>query len=273
MSLEASSWEGQSREQLVERWAGRQVHLYTRIDSTNTRAKELADSGVPPGTVVVADEQLAGRGLASRRWHSPPGTGLYLSLILEPLAAPNPQLIPLLAGLGVAGAIERLTKETRLGVKWPNDIIVADRKAGGVLSEASWTGRKSNYIVVGVGVNVGQRIDDFPEPLRGVATSLAMATGRAVSRLQLADLVISEVESRCRELPVCLDDERVRQFSAYDWLRDRRCRIDEAGATSTRGTAAGIAADGALLLRLDHGAVKRVTSGRVIADQLPIPDY
>ncbi len=273
MTRRASSWEGESLEALKARWDRPHVHLYSRIDSTNTRAKQLAEEGAAAGTLVLADEQTEGRGLAARRWHSPKGAGLYLSIVLRPAALANPLLVPLVAGLGVARAIERVLGDAPLAVKWPNDLIVADRKAGGILCEAAWAGDAPRHLVLGIGVNVHQARDDFPPELREVAISLDLAAGRTVSRLELADQVVAEVEEACAEPPETLDREFLRRFDEYDWLRERRCRIVEPNVKPVLGTAVGIAPDGALLFRPDRGALIRVTAGRVVVDELPIPEY
>ncbi|MGD8699671.1 MAG: biotin--[acetyl-CoA-carboxylase] ligase, partial [Gemmatimonadales bacterium] len=194
-------WEGLGAEELKTRWAQAQVYVYGLVDSTNCRARALAESGAPAGTIVLADAQSAGRGLARRQWHSPAGSGLYVSVILRPERVPNPQLIPLLVGLGAARAVERSAAGVSVGLKWPNDLIVGDRKVGGVLSEGCWAGKTPAWLVVGIGINVHMQPDDFPEVLRGVATSLDAAAGRRVSRLALADSIISEVETGCSELP------------------------------------------------------------------------
>ncbi len=273
MTRKASSWEGQTLRALQERWDRANVHVYSRIDSTNTRALKLAEDGAPAGTIVLADEQTAGRGVAARLWHSPKGVGLYLSLVLRPKRLANPLLLPILAGLAVARAIERLLGSVPVGVKWPNDLIVSDRKAGGVLSEAAWSGSVPRHVVLGVGINVHQKRVDFPPALRDVAVSLDMAAGRSVSRLALADLIVTEVEGRCVNPPEGLDREFLRLFDEYDWLRDRRCAVMQAGAAPIQGTAVGVAPDGALLFRPDGGALERVTSGRIVVEQLPLPDY
>ncbi|UCF18720.1 MAG: biotin--[acetyl-CoA-carboxylase] ligase, partial [Gemmatimonadota bacterium] len=250
-----------------------QVELYASIGSTSDRAKKLAENGVASGALVLADEQSAGRGLRARRWYSPRGSGLYLSLVLRPTGVANPLLVPLLAGLGIAQAVERLIGLPRVALKWPNDVILDDRKVGGVLSEASWTGQSLEYFVLGIGLNVHQSREDYPKGLRDVAISLDQAAGRRVSRLQLADFVLEEVLERCLAAPENLDSASLRQFDERDWLRDRRCSIDSAEAAPLQGTAVGIAPDGALLFRPDRGALARITSGRVRVPELPMPDY
>lgn len=273
MSGAAPAWEGLTPEELRRRWGRPDLHVYLRVDSTNSCARRLAERGAPPGTLVLADEQAAGRGVASHRWFSPSGAGLYLSLVLRPRPAPNPLLIPLLAGLATARAVARLVPELPVGVKWPNDLICADRKAGGVLSEAVSAADELRYVVVGVGVNVHQSRDDFPELLREVATSLDTAAARRVSRLELADLVIAELERHCAELPEKLDRERLKEWDSYDWLRGRRCAVARPGSVTRVGIAVGIAEDGALLLQPEGAGPERVTAGRVLVEGLVTPDY
>ncbi len=273
MSRRASSWEGQKLAMLRERWDRPHVHIYSSIDSTSTLAAKLADEGAAAGTIVLADEQTGGRGVAKRRWHSARGAGLYLSLVLRPQEVPNPLLLPLLAGLGAARAAQGLVSGAAVGVKWPNDLIVADRKAGGAIAEASWSGERPKFIVLGIGVNVHQKAADFPAALRDVAISLDMAAGRKVSRLELADRIIDAMETSCLNPPAILDREVLRRFDDHDWLRDRRCSIDSGSSAPLVGTAVGIAPDGALLFRPDRGALQRVTAGRVVVEELPTPDF
>jgi BirA family biotin operon repressor/biotin-[acetyl-CoA-carboxylase] ligase len=273
MTRKASSWEGQKLAVLRERWDRPHVHIYSSIDSTSTLAVKLADEGAAAGTIVLADEQTGGRGVSTRRWHSPKGAGLYLSLVLRPKELPNPLLLPLLAGLGAARAAQTLVGGAAVGVKWPNDLIVADRKAGGLIAEASWSGTRPKYVVLGIGVNVHQKAADFPAALRRVAISLDMAAGRTVSRLELAARIIDELETSCLNPPEILDREFLRRFDDYDWLRDRRCSIDSGGSTPLVGTAVGIAPDGALLFRPDRGALQRVAAGHVLVEELSTPDF
>lgn len=273
MNREATDWEGQGTEELRARWRRPRVLLYSLADSTNTRAKHLAKSGAMAGTVVVADAQAAGRGIAGRRWHSPAGSGLYLSLILRPERVPNARLIPLLAGLGAARAAERTAAGVRVELKWPNDLIVNDRKLGGVLVEGSWTAEEPAWLVVGVGINVHLRTADFPDVLQSVATSLDAAAGRRVSRLALADSLIDELEAACSALPERLDQQRLRQIARRDWLRNRRCVLEESGGETLSGVASGIGPDGALTFIPDAGPPMAVSVGRIRTDHLLTPEY
>lgn len=272
MNREATDWEGQRAEELEARWQRPHVHIFGLVDSTNTRARELAKQGSPSGTVVLADAQAAGRGVARRRWYSPPGSGLYYSLILRPTRVPNAHLIPLLAGLGAARAIEQTAVGVRVQLKWPNDLIVGDRKVGGVLVEGSWSGVEPLWLVIGVGINVHVQPADFPELLRPFATSLDAAAGRRVSRLTLAESLIREIEAGCDVLPEQFDEYRLEQLARRDWLRDRPCVLEGPGDERTSGVAAGIRADGALILQPDAGQPLVVRTGRIRTDDLPTPE-
>jgi BirA family biotin operon repressor/biotin-[acetyl-CoA-carboxylase] ligase len=141
---------------------------FRQVGSTNTVARELAEAGAPNGTVVTADEQTAGRGRQGRTWTAPPGSALLFSAIVRPLGTRHP-LLPLAVALAVCEAAERLRPGAECKVKWPNDIHLDGRKLSGILIEAR---PQEEWAVVGVGLNLAIPNDDFPEELRGRATSL-----------------------------------------------------------------------------------------------------
>lgn len=160
--------------------------ILVRLDScasTNDEAKRLARGGAPAGTAVVAAEQTAGRGTRGRSWHSPPGLGLYLSIVLRP---PVPDLpgLPLWAARAVRDVLEEETGVVA-AVEPPNDIVWRGCKLGGILGETCFEARRLEFAIVGLGLNVGHRPDDFPPDLAGSAVSLLTAAGRAVSAASL----------------------------------------------------------------------------------------
>lgn len=267
-------WEGRTAEELAKRWRRPEVRLFAAVDSTNDLAKELAREGAEAGTLVLADEQTAGRGRGDRRWASPKGLGLYFSLILRPPDVAAPAVLPILAGLAVVRALARVAPDADPALKWPNDVLAADRKCGGVLAEAAWDGERLQHVVLGVGLNVHTKGSDLPKALRQGATSVDAAAGRRVSRLDLMDAVLKELEVLVGRPRESLEPELLRDLDAYDWLRDRRCALAEPGReVETVGVAVGIAPDGALLFRPDAGPLRRVTSGRVKVPELDLPDY
>ncbi len=158
---------------------GVELHAYPSLGSTNDRAAELARAGAPEGTLVVADEQTAGRGRSGRRWHSPAGSGLALSLVLRPARLGSREI----AALGVIGALGSIEALTELGLqpelKWPNDVLLDGAKVGGILAEASWTNSQLDHVILGIGLNVSKTQMpevDFP------ATTVEQSLGRPVDR-------------------------------------------------------------------------------------------
>jgi len=255
--LPAERWEGASTAEWRAAWNVPALYLYRRVGSTNDVARRLAEHGAPPGTVVLADEQTAGRGRAGRTWLAPPGRALLLSILLRP-GARAPLAAPLLAGLATARAIERTTG-VRTGIKWPNDIVVEGKKLAGILCETA-AGPGPDYLVVGIGINVLQEEDDWPPELRAHATSLRLLTGRAIPRGPLAGALIAETRALVGDTPALTPALR-RELEARDTLRGRPVLVDGRPA----GTALGITGEGALLVRTPAGTTARIRSGTVRA--------
>jgi len=159
---------------------GTTIHSFCTCPSTNDLAKRLAREGSAEGTVVLAEEQTEGRGTKGRSWYSPRGQGLYASVILRPRRA-DLSLLPLAAGVACLEAIREATG-LEAALEWPNDIVWKHRKLGGILCEGEFLGNTVSFAVLGIGLNVGQKRDDFPAALRRTATSLRLALGREVDR-------------------------------------------------------------------------------------------
>lgn len=260
---EVDRWAGHSGAELRDRWGRESVHLYGSVDSTNQRAKELAEEGASAGTVVVAREQTEGRGRAGRRWHSPPDAGVYLSLVLRPDRLENPVLYQLVAGLGVAAALDREFEGLDPAVKWPNDLVADDRKLGGVLSEAARGEEGLRYLVVGAGINV-RPPDDLPEEAASGATSMDEVLEGEVELVRVADAAVRGLEERLAGPPGSLDEPSLDLLDRYDWLRDRRVDVRPADEDEfLDGVCVGVAPDGALLFRPDRGALRRLHEATV----------
>ena len=261
----AGSWEGEGSESLKVRFGVPQVHLFRRVGSTNNVARRLGQGGAPAGTIVIAEEQLAGRGRAGRGWSSPPRLGLWLSLIARPREVREPGALPVLVGLRLAEALDAFLAPARVGLKWPNDLFIGDRKLGGILCEGFWTGATAGFIVIGVGVNVLHRPDDFPEDLRATATSLRAATGGSPpSRLAVATRVAYGLSQLLDVLPG-LDDAALAAYNERHLLHGQLVAVTDPVTEegSLRGEVVGIGGDGALLLRVDAGRLRAVRSGTV----------
>jgi BirA family transcriptional regulator, biotin operon repressor / biotin---[acetyl-CoA-carboxylase] ligase len=249
-SVQTATWDGSTPEELARAWAVPRVETWTRITSTNDRALALGIAGAGVGTTVVADEQTAGRGRRGARWHSAPGAGLWMSVVVAPGHA-DPRL-PLLVGVACAEAIEAADERIHVGVKWPNDLVIGARKVGGILVE-----RASGQAVVGIGINVKQPAGGFSEGLGGHATALEVEGVRSLMRKDLATLVITRILERLERpgpFSAALSD-----LAARDALAGRRIVTEEAGP----GVARGVDSSGALLLERPDGTRVRVIAGRV----------
>lgn len=178
------------------------IYVYESIDSTNTQCKRLAMNGAVDGTVVMAEEQTAGRGRKGRSFQSPQGLGLYLSILWLPQCEPS-RLLPLtsLAAVAVSRAMERVTGE-RADIKWPNDLLLRDKKIAGILTEMALEGESGqiDYVVLGIGINVHHKAADFTEEVAAMASSLDAELGVTVSRPRLAAALMEELDILRREV-------------------------------------------------------------------------
>ena len=247
---------------LRTRTFGRVFYYYlASTPSTNAVLARLAAQGAPEGTVVVAEKQEAGRGRMSRGWFSPPDTGLYFSLLLRPtVEVARVTSLPLVIGLAVADALATHLPAGEPRVKWPNDIWIGGRKAGGILCELQAEIDGIQHVVAGIGINVNLEARALPAELRTIATSLKMAAGVTVPRAELLAALLAHLErdyaawQRQGFAPFL---ERLRDRDA---LFGRSITVERAsGALS--GTADGVNPDGSLRLRLPDGRIESLYSG------------
>jgi len=247
-------WEDRPVEEWARRWGVPRLEAYDELPSTNERLRALEDAGAAHFTVVTADAQTAGKGRGGKRWDSPGGMGLWISFLVRGEWEAPPTLVPILVGLAVTRALERLCPSLKPGIKWPNDIEVEGRKLGGILCEGVGTGA----VVVGVGLNLRQGIEDFDPGLKERAASMEMAGCRGVRRSRVAGQLLSAARSLVDPPPTLLD-ERLRQE-----VRDRDTLTGRTVCTEVgiSGRAIGIAADGALLVEVE-GRVEEIRAGGV----------
>jgi len=224
-----------------------------RLASTPSTMDALharAEAGAEAGTAVLAEVQEEGRGSRGRSWSSPRG-GLWLSVLARPRAAAL-EVLSLRAGLAVAELLETLGAEGRIALKWPNDLMLDDRKCGGILCEARWQGASPAWVVIGLGLNVTNAV---PPALAETATGLASVLPALTAEALIVPMV--EALRRVDAAAGTLDDGERARFARRDWLRGR------ALAAPVAGTADGLAADGALLVRGLDGTTTAVRSGTV----------
>jgi BirA family biotin operon repressor/biotin-[acetyl-CoA-carboxylase] ligase len=238
------------------------VQAYESVGSTNDVARGLAVAGGAAGTVVLAEEQVAGRGRVGRGWASPPELGLWFSVIARP--AGDPSLLPLRVGLAVAEALDAFLSDAPALLKWPNDLLVGGRKLGGVLCEGSWEAGGRGFVIAGVGLNLLHAASDFPAEIRDRATSLALAADARPDRGAVADAVIPAViAATAKSGPLSRD--RIGRLTARDALRGSEVEVTDpsTGERLAAGTALGIADDGSFLVGGHGSPTRAIRSGTV----------
>jgi BirA family biotin operon repressor/biotin-[acetyl-CoA-carboxylase] ligase len=247
---------------LTTRWLGKTIHCYDAVASTNLIAIDLAQQGAPQGTVVLADQQLSGRGRSDRSWYSPAGVGIYCSIVLRPEMAPaKGQLITLMASVALVKAIA-LRTGLAPRVKWPNDILINHRKVAGILLESRVSGEQISYAVIGFGINVNNHSRDLPEDIRGQASSLLMELKKPMDRSTLVMDIFSELEriyDRFQREKSAVILEEWRRYSSTLGQRVRIWQKDNV----TEGIAVDLSENGGLVLRLAGGKQTVVHAGDV----------
>lgn len=230
--------------------------------STNADAFRIAEAGAPEGTVVVAESQTTGKGRLGRRWESPAGVNLYCSVILRPPIPPYeaPQLT-FLSAVATARAIQAITG-LQPAIKWPNDLLLNGRKVAGLLNEMNAETDQVGFVILGIGVNLNMRAEQFPGDLRTPATSLMLESGLVVSRQAFAVTLLQQLDKEyARFLQEGFGPVR-EEWAHYCNAFGREVQVD-LGLTRVQGPFAGIDQDGALLLRLPDGSHERILSGDV----------
>ncbi len=229
---------------------GCKIYTFDTIDSTNNCARALAGCWADEGTVVIAEQQTAGRGRLGRPWVANPNENLTFSIILRPtIPADSINLLPLAVAVAVAGAVEKLTG-LKPECKWPNDLILDNKKAAGILLEGSFKQNTVEWIVIGIGVNVNQTL--FPGELESKATSLKLVAGRDIDRISLFHTILEQFERTYHTGSKSGFQSILPDWIARTRMIDRNISVLEHG-TLLSGTVKGVSRDGGLILRSDGG--------------------
>ena len=238
---------------------GWRIHYFDQVSSTQHIAAELAGEGSAQGTVVIAEHQSAGRGRMGRDWHSPAGVNLYLTIILRPsMPLGHVPRLSLVAGVAAAEALETVAPGI-VALKWPNDIWLNGRKTCGILAEAVTDATQGlRCVLLGIGLNVNLAWSDLPADLRGKATSVRIATGRACDRIELAAALFNRLDSRYMEIEAAGFAAVRPAWERYSALTGRRVTVVD-GDVRTAGLVRGIDDHGALLLETEAGPARIVT--------------
>ncbi len=234
-------YDGADRREIAARTGARSVIIKQTAHSTLDVAHVMAQGGAPSGTLILAEEQTGGRGRQGRAWYSPRGAGIWMTLLLRPRIVPAGGTLAIRAGLAVAETLVTIAPALEPRLKWPNDVMVRDRKVAGVLCEARWSGDALSWVAVGIGINVHGPVPDGVAP---VAIAIGDVTPR-VGRLAILQGLVPKLLA-CEASPALLEEGDQVRFMRFAWSpRDE--------------TVTGIAPDGALLLRGADGAVERRT--------------
>jgi BirA family biotin operon repressor/biotin-[acetyl-CoA-carboxylase] ligase len=244
-------------------FAGR-IRYYPTVHSTNTLAMREAEEAAEHGTVYLADEQTAGRGRGAHSWHSAPGSGLYVSILLRPRIAPADALwLSLAAGLAVRDAVQTITA-LEADIRWPNDLLFGTKKFAGILTELNAEVTRVRHAVIGIGINVHQ--EAFPEEIAPIATSLASESGRHWPRWELLLHLLKAID---RETTALTESGQIAAATASiitrleavsSWVRGKYVTVEEDGGYS--GVTDGLDARGFLRVRTPQG-IRTVFSGGV----------
>lgn len=239
------------------------LYWFETINSTNDRAKEMAKSGAPDGTVLVASQQTGGRGRMGRSFHSPAGKGMYLSVILRPGCSAEALMhLTCAVAVAVCRAVEDVTGY-RPGIKWINDLVADKQKLGGILTEMSVDPKTGNvdYAIVGIGINCNHKPDDFPPELENIATSLLGVTGRSVNVAALAAATIYSLQKMNDGL--LTDKNFVMNIYRQNCITLGQEIVLLRAEEKRYGKAVDTDEDGGLIVRFADGTTETVNSGEV----------
>ena len=238
---------------------GKRIYHFFKTDSTNSVAMALGEQDEPHGTVVIAEEQTAGRGRAGHKWHSERTNGIYMTVLLRPPLSPQQApILTLAAGLAARDAVVEQTGLTP-DLRWPNDLLFGHKKFCGILTEMNAEQDRIHFVAVGIGINVNH--DRVPDDLSSIATSLKIETGRAQSRVELVTRLLRHLDSYYNRLLTEGPEAIVARFSeCSSFARGKRVRIEAPSETYT-GTTDGLESSGLLRVRRDDGRILPVIAG------------
>jgi BirA family biotin operon repressor/biotin-[acetyl-CoA-carboxylase] ligase len=239
----------------------REVIFYKETTSTNDKVIEIGTRGIE-GTVVIADSQVQGRGRFGRRWISPPGVNLYFTVLLKPPFSPKEaSIVNLMVPVAVVSGIREYTQLETV-IKWPNDVLIRDKKVAGILTEMKSDMNKIEFIAAGVGINVNMPLELLPPPLRQVTTSLKEEKGEAVNRIGLLGAIFSRLEYWYKHILKGKKRSLFNEWKRLDSIYGKKVCVKMQGRVLS-GIAQGITDNGELIIRPFSGKIERVCSGEV----------
>jgi BirA family biotin operon repressor/biotin-[acetyl-CoA-carboxylase] ligase len=241
---------------------GREIFLYETVDSTNTIASKLAEEGVAEGTVVISDSQIKGRGRFGRSWVSPPGVNVYMSIVLRPEMTPrDATLLTIMAAVGCTIVLRKVTG-VDVTIKWPNDLMVSEKKLGGILTETRVAHERIEYAIIGIGINVNMDSDVLPDVVKEVATSIKMEKGKLFSRTKIIQEILNEISDWYNVLKEKRHSELLSCWKQLTSTLGRKVEII-LGNETLQGLAESITDEGMLIVRLPSGSSRIIQYGEL----------
>ena len=238
------------------------IHYFDTIGSTNDEARRMAKSGAPHGTVLIAGHQTGGHGRRGRSFHSPAGSGIYMSVLLRPDCAPTELMhLTCAAAVAMCDAVEQAVG-FRPGIKWTNDLVYGKRKVGGILTELTFTNQGMvDYAIIGIGINCQQQEEDFPEDIRSIAASLAMCSDANINTAAVAATMVQALH----KMDLQLLSAKARILAQYkkDCITLGQEIVLLRGDEKRYGIARDIDPEGALIVEFESGCLETVSSGEV----------
>ncbi|BBH20957.1 bifunctional ligase/repressor BirA [Paenibacillus baekrokdamisoli] len=261
-----------SIQELMEKLSGtsliKAIKLHESVDSTQNIAQRLAEDDAPQGTLVIAEQQTSGRGRMGRKWVSPSGKGIWMSLVLRPrLPLQFASQLTLLTAVALCRALKTVAAPLDIGIKWPNDLLIGGKKISGILLESTAEDERLKYVIAGIGISVNLEADDYPEELLPIATSLRMELGRPLDRADIIAAFIIEFEQLYN----------VYQNEGFGLIRTVWEALSVSLFKPTQlktptgivvGTPIGLDESGALLVKLEDGSLLPIFS----AEMSPLSD-
>jgi BirA family biotin operon repressor/biotin-[acetyl-CoA-carboxylase] ligase len=245
---------------------GRIIHFQPETDSTNRWAKRLAAEGENEGALCLTESQTQGRGRLGRSWFSAPGKGLCFSLILRPKIT-SAQLagMTILTAVSMAQAIYNVT-EIKVLIKWPNDLVFEGRKLAGILAEVNGEADLINYLIIGLGMNVNQKADEFPDELKPLATSLRLIKGSSLSRRLILQEFLRIFETNYDTLSNDGLQKIINYAKENSATLGKVVNISQGYGRVLTGEAVDLDSDGSLWLKEPSGSMTLVYAGEIIQD-------
>lgn len=247
------------KKELNTNYIGNEIHYFREVDSTNEVAKKLAREGAPEGTIVIAESQSRGKGRRGKKWISPLG-GAWMSIILRPDTLPiNAPQLTFTAGVAAAQTIKD-EYSLDVGIKWPNDILIENKKVCGILTEISTEKDAIDYVITGIGIDANIDINLLPSDLRDTTTSIKSELDHDISRMILVQKFLGNFENMYDEFNKGNFQNILRKWRRFSKTIGSKVEIKK-GTEIVKGEAVGVNSEGALILELKDGTLRKIISG------------